>query len=275
GQGGLGCVSCHGLKDRKSLGVPVVNLTQTVRRLQPEYFKELLLNPQVTQPGTLMPPLFMGRKKADQEIEMLWTYLKELDQARLPEGLLQSGDYELKPEKTQRPIVFRTFLVGAGMEAVAVGFPQGLHVAFDAHEVRWALAWRGRFLDAMTTWEERAMTPAKPLADKVVTLPSVMPLFPSEYEPPTWPQVYGEAAGYAFKGYRLGADGVPTFLYEVAGAQVEDTIRPSRDGKHLQRTVTVRGATRKWFFLGLDLKAKPRGLIWQNGVATVEETIEL
>ena len=63
GVGGLGCISCHGLKDRKSLGVPVINLTQTVKRLQPEYFKELLLNPQVTQPGTLMPPLFLGQEE--------------------------------------------------------------------------------------------------------------------------------------------------------------------------------------------------------------------
>ena len=166
GKGGMGCVSCHGLKDRKSLGVAMINLTHTVQRIQPEYFKELLLNPQATQQGTLMPPLFMGRKKADQEIEEVWTYLKELDQSRLPEGLLQTGDYELKPGKEKRPIVFRTFLEGAGMEAVAVGFPQQMHAAFDALEVRWALAWKGKFLDAMTTWEERAMTPAKPLGGK-------------------------------------------------------------------------------------------------------------
>src|SRR5207342_807899 len=114
-----GCVSCHGLKDRKALGVAMINLTNTVQRIQPEYFKELLLNPQATQVGTLMPPLFMGRKKADQEIEEIWTYLKEIDQFRLPEGLLQTGDYELKPDKEKRPIIFRTFLVGAGMEAVA------------------------------------------------------------------------------------------------------------------------------------------------------------
>jgi hypothetical protein len=83
GAGGLGCVSCHGLNDRKSLGVPVVNLTHTADRLQPEYFKELLLNPQVTQPGTLMPPLFLGRKAADKEVEMLWT--REGEEAdRLP-----------------------------------------------------------------------------------------------------------------------------------------------------------------------------------------------
>jgi cytochrome c1 len=273
GVGGLGCVSCHGLKDRKSLGVPVVNLTHTAHRLQPEYFKELLLNPQVTQPGTLMPPLFVGRKAADKEVEMLWTYLKELDQSRLPEGLLQTGDYELKPEKGKRPIVFRTFLEGAGMQAVAVGYPQQLHIAFDALDSRWAVAWKGRFLDAMTTWEERAMTPAKPLGAKPLALPLRMPLAKLSSASDAWPDACGAAAGYVFKGYRLEKDGVPFFLYETAGLQVEDSIRPANDGKRLQRTLTVRGAGDGWFFRGVAKDAQPVPVVWKDGVAVFEETI--
>jgi hypothetical protein len=88
GAKGLACVACHGLKDRKSLGPPVIRLTHTVERLQPEYFKELLLNPQVTQLGTVMPPMFVGRKKADLEIESIWTYLREVEGQPLPEGLM-------------------------------------------------------------------------------------------------------------------------------------------------------------------------------------------
>jgi hypothetical protein len=273
GKGGMGCVSCHGLKDRKSLGVPVVNLTQTAKRLQPEYFKELLLNPQVTQPGTLMPPLFIGRKAADKEIEMLWTYLKEIDQSRLPEGLLQTGDYELKPEKTGKPIVFRTFLEGAGMHAVAVGFPQQMHVAFDALEAHWAIAWKGRFVDAMTTWEERAMTPAKPLGEKVQTFPARMPLAKLTSAGDAWPETYGVSAGYNSKGYRITKDGVPVFLYEVQGLTVEDSIRPSADKKSLRRTVTVKGSGDGWYFLGISKNAKPQPLVWKDGAATFEESI--
>ena len=273
GTGGMGCVSCHGLKDRKSLGVPVVNLTQTVHRLQPEYFKELLLNPQVTQPGTLMPPLFMGRKKADQEIEQLWTYLKEIDQSRLPEGLLLTGEYELKPEKEKRPIIFRTFLEGAGMHAAAVGYPQRLHVAFDALESRWAIAWKGRFLDAMTTWEERAMTPAKPLGEKVFIMPMRMPLAKLTSGSDTWPEACGVAAGYAFKGYRIGKDGVPVFLYEVGDLKIEDMLKPAANGKALKRTLTVRGQGSGWFFLGLAKDAKSRVVFFKDGVAVMEETI--
>lgn len=63
GAKGLSCVACHALKDRKSLGPPALRLTHAVERLQPEYFKELLLNPQATQLGTVMPPMLVGRKK--------------------------------------------------------------------------------------------------------------------------------------------------------------------------------------------------------------------
>ncbi|MEZ0277214.1 MAG: c-type cytochrome [Roseimicrobium sp.] len=275
GKGGLGCVSCHGLKERKSLGVPVVKLTQTAKRLQPEYFKELLLNPQVTQPGTLMPPMFIGRKAADKEIEMLWTYLKEIDQSRLPEGLLQTGDYELKPEKAGKPIVFRTFLEGAGMHAVAVGFPQQVHVAFDALEAHWAIAWKGRFVDAMTTWEERAMTPAKPLGEKVLTFPARMSLAKLTSASDPWPEAYGVNAGYTSKGYRLGKDGVPVFLYDVEGLSVEDSMHVSADKKSLRRTVTVKGSGDGWYFQGVSKNAKPQAVIWKDGAATFEESITL
>lgn len=225
GSTGLACVSCHGLKERKSLGPPVARLTHTVERLQPEYFKELLLNPQAAQPGTMMPPLFMGRKKAEQEIESIWTYLRELEGQPLPEGLLSSEDFELLPAKAGRPIVFRSFIEGAGSHAIGVGFPQGLNAAFDALECRWRLVWRGRFLDAMSNWQSREMTPIKPLGEDVHELP-------------------GEAGG-EFAGYRLGADGVPVLLYRRDGALVEDTLRPAADGRSFERTLRRNGQETK------------------------------
>lgn len=219
---GLGCVTCHGVKDAKAMGSPSINLDQTVERLQPAYFKELLLNPAEMQPGTLMPPLFLERAKRDQEIEQLWTYLKEIDQRRLPDGLLKTDEFELKPAEAGKPILLRTFLEGAGMQAIAIGFPEKLSVAFDAHEVRWALAWRGRYLDAMSTWDQRASTPAKPLGEDVKEFP-----FPD--------------AKFEFRGFRMNADGVPTFLYGNQQLQVEDTIKPGGESK-LVRTVVVKGS---------------------------------
>lgn len=226
GAGGLGCVSCHGLKDRKSLGPPVVRLTHTVQRLRPEYFKELLLDPQGTQPGTVMPPLFAGRKSADKDVETIWTYLKELDGQPLPEGLFSDADYELKPDATGRPIVLRSFVEGAGTHAIGVGFPGGLNATFDAKTCRWTQVWRGRFLDAMSNFQDRTMKPIKPLGTDVKALP------PADGE-------------REFRGYRLSTDGVPTFLYRRDGKDVDDTLRPASDGKAFERVVKVDGAEKK------------------------------
>lgn len=224
GAKGLACIACHGLKDRKSLGPPVIRLTHTVERLQPEYFKELLLNPQLTQQGTMMPPMFMGRKKADQEIESIWTYLKEIEGQPLPEGLLSTEDFELKPKKLGKPVVFRSFIEGAGSHAIGVGFPQGIHAAFDSAQSRWALIWKGRFLDAMSNWQSREMQPIKPLGTAVKELPAA-------------------TGTREFGGYRLGKDGVPTMLYTLDGQSVEDTLRPV-DGR-FERTLKINGEVKK------------------------------
>jgi mono/diheme cytochrome c family protein len=227
GSTGLACIACHGLKDKKSLGPPVIRLTHTVERLQPEYFKELLLNPQATQKGTVMPPMFAGRKKADQEIESIWTYLRELDGQPLPEGLLSTEDFELKPEKTGRPIVFRSFIEGAGTHAIGVGFPQGVHAAFDAVECTWRMVWRGRFLDAMSNWQSREMEPIKPLGTDVKTLPVA-------------------SGKREYLGYRIAKDGVPTMLYTLGGKTVEDRIEVSKDGKNLTRIINGVKEEIKW-----------------------------
>jgi len=221
--GGLGCVTCHGLKDAKSLGAPVINLSHTVDRLQPGYFKELLLDPQETQPGTLMPPMFEGRKKADQEVEQIWTYLKELDQRRLPDGLLKADNFELKPGEEGKVITFRTFVEGVGSHAVAVGFPEGLNVGFDSETCRWRIAWQGRFIDAMSTWDDRFCAPAKPLGEKVVDLSWKLP-------------AEGEVT---FQGFKLDSESAaPTFLYEIGGKRFEDRVVPDGATK-LKRVVTV------------------------------------
>ena len=226
GAKGLACIACHGLKDRKSLGPPVIRLTHTVERLQPEYFKELLLNPQATQMGTMMPPMFIGRKKADQEIESIWTYLKEIEGQPLPEGLISTEDFELKPEKLGKPLVFRSFIEGAGSHAIGVGFPQGIHAVFDAAQSRWVLIWKGRFLDAMSNWQSREMVPIKPLGTEIKTL---------SVEPGT----------REFMGYKLDKQGVPTFLYQSDGKSVEDTLRPTLNGKCFEHTININGEEKK------------------------------
>ncbi|MEQ1858665.1 MAG: c-type cytochrome [Chthoniobacteraceae bacterium] len=235
GTAGLTCIACHGLRGRKSLGVPAIDLMHTTTRLRREWFHAYLRDPGALRPGTRMPPFWPGGKpanprikgSAEHQIDSLWVYLTELDQSRLPEGLLEKGQFEIKPTGT--PVVFRTFMEDVGMQTIAVGFPQGLHVAFDAKTVRLALAWRGAFLDAEGTWEERAAPLAAPLGKDVAKLAQAA-------------QFTEKADAHTiFGGYRLDARGVPTFLYRVGATEVEDRVEPDAKGRVLRRTLTLRG----------------------------------
>jgi hypothetical protein len=168
-------------------------------------------------------------KNTVRQIDSIWVYLNEIDQNRLPEGMEEKGNFELKPKDA--PIVFRTFMKDVGLHAIAVGFPEGVHVAFDSEQVRWALAWRGQFLDAEGTWDDRFAPLAEPLGTNVLK----------------WPfSSLGDER--KFKGYRLDARGVPTFLYRAGTWEVEETIESIAESKSLRRTVKLKGESPvKWF----------------------------
>ncbi|MFN3484700.1 MAG: hypothetical protein ACK44W_04365, partial [Planctomycetota bacterium] len=52
-------------------------------------------------------------------------------------------------------IIYRNFIQGAGPRAIAVGYPEHAHLAFDANHMRLALLWRGDFIDASKHWVDR------------------------------------------------------------------------------------------------------------------------
>ena len=108
-----------------------------------------------------------------------------------PAGRLEKkGDFELKPDK--QPIVFRTFMEGAGTPRLPLAFPR--HAAFDSEAVGWTTLY-GKFLDAESTG--RSLTPlAKPLGTNIIQLPAG-PTVGLLQEGKPWPQ-----GGLQFRGYR-------------------------------------------------------------------------
>jgi cytochrome c551/c552 len=219
GTQGLGCINCHNLRGRKSLGINASDLALAPQRLRVEWFRDFLIQPARFHPATRMPSFWPGGKatqkavlrgNTDRQIDSIWVYLMEIDQTRLPAGLEEKGAFELKP--VDKAIVLRAFMKDAGTHAVAVGFPGGLNAAFDSNRARWALLWRGRFVDAESVWEDRFNPPMSPLGTNVLSL--------SE----------GGNAAVVFRGYQLGERGIPTFLYDRDRAHVKDTLTPGPDG---------------------------------------------
>ncbi len=248
GADGLNCINCHGLHGHASTGMPALDLADTLERLQPDWFKRYLLDPDSSRPGTLMPAFFEGGKGTleevlegdpDKQIEAILTYLKELDQTRLPVGMEPDEFFELVPG--DRPILLRTFMEGVGTHAIAVGFRQGIHFAFDALEVRSKLLWRGRFLNAESTWSNRFSPFVHPLSEDLAKLPDVMPLASLKDGLSPWPDRKGKEAGFRMGGFRVSPSGEPTFLYSFRGIAVEERLMPSQESAWFRRTIELTG----------------------------------
>ncbi len=274
----LNCISCHALRGHRSLGPPAVDLAHAPERLRPAYFKRLLLHPQEVNPGTTMPPLFkdgkspvramLSGREPGKQIEQIWIYLREAEQMPLPKGMAEEH-FVVTPE--DRPVVARCFLKGVGTKAIAVGYPAKIHVAFDAKQVRWALRWRGAFLDMRGKWQDRFQPPLEPLGEEAHAWEEVgaFAILPSRDVP--WPEETGRDAGYRFRGYRLGDGGVPTMRYRYKGLRVEDTLKPAKE-TGLIRIVKVRGRAENLWFRGLRGKRQPVGL--DGGEATIRKKLQ-
>ena len=241
-----GCVQCHPIRGEAVSGAVGVDLAAVTQRVRPQWFLEFLRNPAELKQRTRMPTFFPGGKSAipeildgdmDQQIAAMWSYLKDVKSRRLPEKIEEARNqaFELVPH--ERPIVIRTFMETAGTHAIAVGFPEGVHFAFDAERMRPAQAWRGRFLDAYGTWFVRSAPPATPLGEDVVPLPSGWPLALLSSGNAPWPAETKEVDHYKFLGYRFDTRGIPTFRYRYRDFIVEDRIEPAGDG--LRRTLSI------------------------------------
>ncbi|MBD3672841.1 MAG: c-type cytochrome [Planctomycetaceae bacterium] len=219
---GTGCVQCHPIQGEALPGVVGVDLADVTDRIHPAWFKKFLFNPGEVKPRTRMPTFFPKGKSSnqqildgdvDRQIAALWAYLKDSANQKLPEKILEvrSRNYELIPDK--RPLVLRTFMEEAGTHAIAVGFPQKLHFAYDAEQIRLAEVWQGRFLDARGTWFERFTPPAVPLGTKRMNFPKGATLRLSDSK-----------STAAFRGYRLDKQGHPMFLLRLSPWDVEEQI---------------------------------------------------
>ncbi|HSI63873.1 MAG TPA: hypothetical protein VLE43_12160, partial [Candidatus Saccharimonadia bacterium] len=237
---GYACIVCHDINGQPSLGIGAYDLAEMPKRLRPEWMRAFLLNPAGFPTGTRMPPFWpagramnpaLGGGTTERQINSILRYLAEVDESLPPEGLADRAALVLKP--TERPVIFRTFLKGAGTHAIAVGYPSGVNVAFDALAVRWSMAWRGKFLDADGTWNQRYVKMEQPLGEDLVRLEEVGKL-----------TILGqEEVKPAFRGYRIGKDGLPVFDYDLGTLHIEDFLEPGAKGRGLKRALRVSGQT--------------------------------
>jgi hypothetical protein len=174
--------------------------------------------------GETFYPKFLEGSTAKQ-IEGIWTYLADGTKAPLPPGMKKLA-IPLTP--TTEAIVYRNFIVGAGPRAIAVGYPEQAHLAFDANNLRLAMIWQGAFMDASRHWTDRGTGPdtgsfEPPAGDNIIHFPNTVAFAVLEKPDQAWPAKSGrDLPGYQFNGYRITKDERPTFLYTIHGMKIED-----------------------------------------------------
>ena len=266
GSRGFNCISCHSIAGRASTNLPGPDLVQMAERLRWGYFRSWMHDPKTLRPTTRMPSFFFDGQSgltehfggdSDRQVTAMWHYLSLGESLPLPDGLADPAGLELAVE--DEPIVFRTFMKEVGPRAIACGFPQQIHYAFDAANCVLRLVWTGRFLRATGAWGARGgsetdpqqepiwRAPDSPVFALATTADSIASTAFSGAEQ-TKTKAKAKAKALRWRGYRLDALRRPIFQYEI---RVEDVVievseqpipRRDRGRAILRRRFELRGA---------------------------------
>lgn len=291
GKNALGCISCHDLAGNPNTGTRGPDLALMNQRVRFDWYRRWLEQAQRLQPGTRMPTVFPEGKSplpkvldgtADAQADAMWAYLSLGMTLPLPEGLEPPKGLVLAVKK--QPVLLRTFLPDAGTRAIAVGYPGGVSVAFDAAACRLSYAWTGNFLDASPVWNNRGGAPARILGPRFWTAAAGNPWAltataeaidftlraknPSYGAPLPDGRVLDEPSRVAFDGYHTDVRGLPTFRYRIEAhsphalrvtEQPEPLLSTAGVGVARQFTLEIPGKLTTWFLVGHGAQP-PRGL---------------
>ncbi len=126
--------------------------------------------------------------------------------------------------------------------AISVGDPTGVHYSYDLLSGSLVKSWKGAFGDVTQMWRGRGVSQLLNPVNTAIMYPPGVPL--REMEPNT-------EMDLTFKGYRIGSDERPVFLYEWNTMLFEDHVIPIQN-ERLRRTITLKesGNDKTWFKLG-------------------------
>jgi mono/diheme cytochrome c family protein len=251
GTKGFNCVACHTFRGQSASPIRALDLMTLTARLEEDWFHHFLAHPQRFVPLTVMPGFWPDGRSTlpgilegdpGRQRDALWQYLAQGPEAREPQGLV------LEPlvvtVKDEAVIVRRAF-PGIGKRGIGVGYPGGLHLAFDAEQMRLATIWSGGFIEASALWRGQGSGRARLLGEDRFEFPPG-PAFAVLAGPDDpWPVPDSETgrSAFSFKGYSLDARQRPTLRYALEGFEVEDFFLERRDASgnlSFERTLTFR-----------------------------------
>ncbi|MCO8125195.1 DUF1080 domain-containing protein [Stieleria sp. TO1_6] len=244
GGNGLSCIKCHSYDNVTGGGLGVIDLLAMPDRLRRDWFARYLKDPTRYRPGTRMPNSFPDGRSAftklydgdpDKQIAAMWDYLQAGKSVKEPAGLRPGA---ILLTAAERPRIYRNFFEDVSGRGIAVGYPGGLNLIWDAERMGLNKVWKHEFIDAARHWTGRGQGRTTPAGDQVNGLEPWTPLAIGDTLEMTWPSDSGRERGYRFLGYRLDTEGNPTFRYRIGDITINDSIAPAGENA-LMRTLTV------------------------------------
>jgi hypothetical protein len=184
-------------------------------------------------------PAVLGGDPGRQR-DALWQWLEQGPEAGEPRGLMLEP---LVVEVKDEAVIIRRAFPGIGKRGVGVGYPAGIHLAFDAGQMRLGSIWTGGFIEASGLWRGQGAGQAGIRGRDRVDFPSGVAFAVLESAATPWPtHPIRQPEGFAFKGYWLDPQQRPTFHYEFLGLRVEDAFLDVKDAggrPYFVRTLTL------------------------------------
>lgn len=167
--------------------------------------------------------------------------------------------YQINPEA--RPFLQRNFVMHKGEKrthAISVGFPGGLHYAYDMGSGALLHIWKGPFIDTSTMWYQRGEMQSAVALGSVIEQagkPAVATLSGAAVSWPDTPDAY------QFHQYRINEAGIPAYTYTQGDLTITDRLEPDAAQTYFTRTLTIenQGASEAgaWVLLAESPSIKP------------------
>ncbi|MFO0936932.1 MAG: cytochrome c [Gemmataceae bacterium] len=241
GDKGLNCITCHSFNGKwaNHKGMEMLTFPQ---RLNPAWFNQFVRDPNAMRPRIVMPSSWPDdvavhkgnlNGDADRQIEAIWYYLTLGTSAAEPSGI-RSADTLLTVTDAARTYRGRSSV--AGFRGIAVGYPEQLHYAFNAETGTLSAIWKGDFIRVNRSGQgSGGFQPA----GRFVALDQDVSFYALPDKETAWPlrpvmtkeapvnpdPLYPKNRGYQFKGYVLGDQSIPTFMYRSGDIDIEDSSR--------------------------------------------------
>ncbi len=286
GSQGFGCTKCHDIGGRAGTGTRGPDLANVTRRVGYDWYLRWMTDPQRMQPGTRMPTVFFQGESPYHDVlggdpqrqrEAMWQFLLVAAERPIAELMPEASTKE-SLAATSVPQVMRTFLPDVSPRSMAIRYPNGVHLAYDAQACRLAYAWQGDFLDLTPVWTERGGHPAGIKGEVFWRSPPGFPwsITPVDADPPDFSNRAQDTSFGAmvpddkqlhprrldFVGYRLSSTG-PRFEYVLYDKIADPQSSGPRRLAHFVESVnTVATSTRRGALRRTTIDAASGSLIW-------------